>query len=242
MDNDNITLEETTQMKVAKPPMYIGNRIDLENWFLQMDIYFVFNQGEERQKALFATTRMRGKVMKWIKSTMIQHLNNGRNSTRIFSNYDNFKREIRIVFEVTNEVVTFKRVVQYLIQKTFAIDYAQRFKVHSNKTNWNDNFKMHMFKRELKVNIKEELVRKGETYKSFNELIIIAIEIDDAWYDFNLQKRFEKFEFERAKLFQEGLTKYREERLIKERSYDDEIVSMELNSIEKLKGRRHKRQ
>ena len=36
-----------------------------------------------------------------------------------------------------------------------------------------------MFKRELKINIKKELVREEETYEIFNELIIIVIEIDD---------------------------------------------------------------
>ena len=39
---------------------------------------------------------------------------------------------------------------------------------------------MNMFKRKLKINIKEELVRKEKTYKIFNEFIIIVIEIDDA--------------------------------------------------------------
>ena len=55
---------------------------------------------------------------------MMQHLNNERNSTRIFSNYDNFKKKIRIVFEITNKVVTFKRIIQYLTQKTFTTNYV----------------------------------------------------------------------------------------------------------------------
>ena len=65
----------------------------------------------------------------------MQHLNNKRDSTRIFSNYDNFKRKIRIMFEIINEVVTFKRIVQYLTQKTFAINYVQRFKIYFDKMN-----------------------------------------------------------------------------------------------------------
>ena len=36
-----------------------------------------------------------------------------------------------------------------------------------------------MFKREFKINIKEELVRKKKTYESFNEFIIIVIKIED---------------------------------------------------------------
>ena len=71
---------------------------------------------------------------------------------------------------------------------------------------------MNMFKRKFKINIKKEFVRKRETYNNFNEFIIIIIEIDDAWYDFNLQKKFEKFEFKKAKLFQKKLIKYREKK------------------------------
>ena len=37
-----------------------------------------------------------------------------------------------------------------------------------------------MFKRELKNNIKKQLIRKNETYKIFNKFIINVIEIDDA--------------------------------------------------------------
>ena len=66
---------------------------------------------------------------------MIQHLNNERNLTRIFSKYNNFKKEIRIVFKITNEIVIFKKMIQYLTQKMFAIDYVQCFKVHFDKTN-----------------------------------------------------------------------------------------------------------
>ena len=104
--------------------MYIDNRINFENWFLQLNNYFVFNHEEKKQKTLFAITRMKKKIMKWIKSIMMQHLNNERNSIRIFSNYDNFKKKIRIVFEITSKIVTFKKIIQYLTQKTFAINYV----------------------------------------------------------------------------------------------------------------------
>ena len=38
---------------------------------------------------------------------------------------------------------------------------------------------MNMFKRKFKINIKEKLVRKDETYTSFNKFIIIVIKIND---------------------------------------------------------------
>ena len=42
---------------------------------------------------------------------------------------------MRIMFKVINEIFTFKRVIQYFIQKTLIVDYAQCFKKHLNKIN-----------------------------------------------------------------------------------------------------------
>ena len=36
-----------------------------------------------------------------------------------------------------------------------------------------------MFRRELKINVKKELVQKRIAYKNFKELIIVVIKIDD---------------------------------------------------------------
>ena len=38
---------------------------------------------------------------------------------------------------------------------------------------------MNIFRRKFKTNVKEELVRKRITYKSFKKLIIVVIKIDD---------------------------------------------------------------
>ena len=40
---------------------------------------------------------------------MIPHLHDEQNSTRIFLNFDNFKITIRAMFEVINEIFTFKK-------------------------------------------------------------------------------------------------------------------------------------
>ena len=63
----------------------------------------------------------------------MHYLHNQGNSTRIFFDFNNFKRKMRIMFEIINEIFTFKRVIQYFTQKILIVDYAQRFKKHSNK-------------------------------------------------------------------------------------------------------------
>ena len=60
-----------------------------------------------------------------------------------------------------------------------------------------------------------------------------------------MQKRFKKFKFEKVELLQKERIKYRENKIITKRFYDDKIVSMRLNFIKmfkdkKLKGNKNK--
>ena len=74
---------------------------------------------------------------------------------------------------------------------------------------------MNIFRRGLKANIKEKLVKKEVTYKSLKKLIIVVIKIDDDWYELNLQKKFEKFENEKIEFIRKKLIKYRKDKFIK---------------------------
>ena len=99
-----------------------------------MKFYFIFNLIEEKkQKILFVITRMKNKTFNWIKLIIINYLHRDENLTRIFLNFDKFKKEIRAMFEIINEMFISKKIIQYLTQKTFTINYAQRFKKHANK-------------------------------------------------------------------------------------------------------------
>ena len=125
MNKSEVNIFEELSLKVTKLIMFNNNRLKLKNWFLQVELYFDFNSiNEEKQKILFATTRMKNKVFNWIKSIMMNHLHQRENSTRIFSNFDNFKKKVRIIFEVINEIFTFKRVIQYFTQKTSIANYV----------------------------------------------------------------------------------------------------------------------
>ena len=98
--NSDFNTSKESRLKVTKSFVFNENRLKLENLLLQLNIYFVFNLNNEKQKTLFAITRMRRKVVKWIKLIMIQHLSHERDFVKIFFDYDNFKREICIVFEI----------------------------------------------------------------------------------------------------------------------------------------------
>ena len=110
MNNNNITFKES-KIKVIKSLMYNENRINLENWLLQLNIYFIFNFNKKRQKTLFAITHMKKKSWNKLNRLWYNIWIMKKNFTIIFSNYDNFKKKIRIMFKVINKVVTFKKII-----------------------------------------------------------------------------------------------------------------------------------
>ena len=56
---------------------------------------------------------------------MKQFLSDDKDIDNIFNVFNKFKIIIRKVFSVTNETVIFIKIIQYLLQKTLAVDYAQ---------------------------------------------------------------------------------------------------------------------
>ncbi len=50
----------------------------------------------------------------------------------MFTNFDNFKKEFRKIFETFNKKQIAKKVIQYLIQQIFAADYAAKFQKYIN--------------------------------------------------------------------------------------------------------------
>ena len=94
-----------------------------------------------------------------------------------------------------------------------------------------------MFYKNLKSNVKNEIMRKNVQYNSFDALIIAAINIDDNWYKRILKKWFEKELREKVNTHHEKLIKWRNENF-KEKSHDDETRLMKINVIEHRKKKR----
>jgi len=110
----------------------------------------------------------------------------------MFTNFDNFKRELRRIFETSNEEQIAKRVVQHLTQRTFAADYAARFQEYANLIEWDDAALMTMFRRGLKDNLKDEIMRDGRTLSDMSDLIEVAIDLDDKLYERAMEKRYDQ--------------------------------------------------
>ena len=158
--SDAITSKEFNSIKITKSKIFNDQRTKLENWLFQLKLYFVFNAIKNDRKTLFAVNRMNEKVFNWIKSNIKQFLHDDKDIDEIFNVFDRFKIIIRRVFNVTNEIIIFIKMIQHLLQKTSTVDYAQQFKKHVNNISWNDKILIIMFYRDLKSNIKDKIIKK----------------------------------------------------------------------------------
>jgi hypothetical protein len=79
---------------------------------MQVDIYFTFYPVLADKKTIFASTFLRGRAQHWLKPTLRKYLkNHDENPRAMFTNFDNFKRKLRRIFETFNEKQIAKRVI-----------------------------------------------------------------------------------------------------------------------------------
>ena len=179
----------------------------LEDWFTQMKIYLLFNSVEKDRKTLFVFTFLRERAERWLKSSLRKKLDDNEDNKEIFAQFSEFKKKIRRIFEVSNEKQTAERVIQHLIQKTSANDYAARFQKHANLIEWNNVALMIMFRRELKDNVKDEIMRDERNYENLAEFIEIVIDFNDKLYEQVMKKQYDQFR-NRAELIYKSTAKY----------------------------------
>lgn len=178
--------------KVQKPDLYYGDREKLEDWFHQVQMYFLFTSVGTEKRTLFATTFMRGRAQHWIKPYLHKFLEDGPeagDTNGLFADFNTLKENMRLVFGVTNDKETAIRVIQHLRQKSSASEYAIKFQEYAQVTDWDNNALMTMFRRGLKENVKDELMRNGGIITTLDVLIRTAIDIDDKLYERAMEKK-----------------------------------------------------
>ena len=107
---------------------------------------------------------MRGRAQRWIKLFLGRYLADPKakanGDVRMWmEDLDYFMVEIRRVFGPSNEESTATRVIQHLTQKKSAAEYSAQFQEYADKTGWDDTALMTHYRRGLKKNVKEELMR-----------------------------------------------------------------------------------
>ena len=201
-----------------------------------MKLYFAFNSISKNQKMLFASIYFKGRAQHWFKSKVRSYLDDEKDiNDKIFTRFNNFKVAIRRIFEVFNEKQFVERIIQHLKQHEFAFDYAARFQKYVNIIDWDESTLQTMYRRELKEQIKNELMRDERIYETLDELIEIFIDLDDKLYERAMEKKYDEEPRRRAETYSNRLSSsyFEESSFDKGRRVDGhaDIVSIELNSI-----------
>jgi len=206
---------------------------------MQVNIYFTFYPVSANKKTIFASTFLRGKAQHWLKPNLRKYLkNHDENPRAMFTNFDNFKRELRRIFETSNEKQIAKRVIQHLTQRTSAAEYAARFQKYANLIEWDDAALMTMFRRGLKNNLKNEIMRDDRSISDMFDLIEVVIDLDDKLYERAIKKRYDQSR-ERAETFFEPTTEYHPREFRSSQKYSNPDyrgpAPMKLNSTQQRK-------
>jgi hypothetical protein len=106
------SIDEDDKIRINKPDVYHEDRIGLKDWLMQMNIYFIFYPVSANKKTIFAFTFLKERAQHWLKPNLRKYLKNyDENPRAMFTNFDNFKRELRRIFETFNEKQIAKRII-----------------------------------------------------------------------------------------------------------------------------------
>ncbi|SLM37348.1 Zinc finger, CCHC-type [Lasallia pustulata] len=197
----------TKSLKIATPTPFNGERKKLDTFLLQMMVFFKFNDklfAFESEKVMCASYYLQGDAKAWFRPYLKDFMDNTNAPTeaddetvRVFSGFDKFMHEIRLVFgdidgERTaerdiDEQRTAEREIRQLKQTKSAADYTDQFKRISAATNWNEAAVMAHYYQGLKDGVKDEIARE-ERPDTLRDMTIMAVRIDKRLYERQLEK------------------------------------------------------
>ena len=190
---DNITPAMDFKSKAAKPDLFYGDYKKVEEWLLQLGLYFHFATEalEDQERILFASTYMRGRAAQWIKPYVNRCLTNSK-PEEVIANYGSFEDKLKQLFGIADEEAAAERAIQNLKQVKSVAEYAAEFQHLAIQTGWEDKSLMRMYKQGLKRHIREELLRSGTDPEDLNELYDETIRLDAEWYELNMEFKQDK--------------------------------------------------
>lgn len=185
----NDRIESTTKPpKVSTPETFDGNQGRLEDFKLQVQLYFFFNRAQfatESEKVLYASSFLRGKAARGFRPYLKDWLDHQegdqqpKTETRtIFHDYDQFEIKLEELYGIPNEESHADRHIRRLRQVTSVSSYASEFQGYAADLEWNDAALRSQFYLGLKEVVKAELSR-GRTTRSLAAMMKEAKEIDE---------------------------------------------------------------
>ncbi len=176
-------------MKVAKPDFYYGDRYKLDDWLNQVLLYFTLENVKDGKRALTAASYLRGEAQQWIRPRLTDKLLRNQDVEGLFVSFPAFVNKIRGIYGLSNDQQVAIRHIQHVTQKASASQYTAKFTEYAAKTEWDDNALRTMYYRELKDNVKDELMRYGADQTTLLGLQQAAIEVDDKLYERSMEQR-----------------------------------------------------
>ena len=110
-------------INVAKLNLFYGDCDKVDNWLMQLQVYFTFQKSNllpANRQPLFAMTYMRGNAHKWIKPYVIKYLSGEGVDEGIdawMESFARFKVEVKRILGLSNKDKVAIRMIQSVKQK-----------------------------------------------------------------------------------------------------------------------------
>ena len=147
---------------------------------------------KEADKVLYASFYLRFNALNWFEPTLWDYMENEKKdrddkTNKIFASLEEFKKQIRIVFETIDQERTAEREICNIVQKGAAATYAANFQRHAAYMNWDDTALTAQYYKGLKNFIKDE-ISCSEQPSTLAKMIEKSVIIDNCVYKRSMEK------------------------------------------------------
>ena len=137
--DQSVSLTSETKIKISPPDKFLEEWRMLSSFLTQLDTYIRLNYIMFRKKAdkvLYASSYLRSDALNWFEPTLWDYMENEKKdrdneTNEIFASLEEFKKQIRIVFEIINQKRTAECEICNIVQKGAAATYAANFQRHT---------------------------------------------------------------------------------------------------------------
>ena len=195
-DHDqSVSLTSGTKIKISSPDKFLEEWRMLSSFLTQLDTYIHLNYTmfrKEADKVLYASSYLRSDALNWFEPTLWDYMENEKKdhdneTNKIFVSLEEFKKQIRIVFETINQKRTAEREICNIVQKGAAVTYAANFQRHTAYMNWDNTALTAQYYKGLKDFIKDKIFC-SEWPSTLVKMIEKSVIIDNRAYKRSMEK------------------------------------------------------
>ena len=163
--DQSVSLTSGTKIKISPPDKFLEEQRMLSSFLTQLDTYICLNYimfRKEADKVLYASFYLRSDALNWFELTLWDYMKNEKKdrddeTNKIFTSLEEFKKQIRIVFETIDQKRTAEREICNIVQKGATAMYAANFQRHAVYMNWDNTALTAQYYKGLKDFIKDEI-------------------------------------------------------------------------------------